>query len=120
MFRNQNSDRRIPGPLKVLFFLGMAALFVLVLGNVIMFLWNEILAEATGVKTLSFWEAIGLFVLARILFGGFRFGPRRHRPWRKKYNKGKRWREKWMNMSEEERVTFKQQWRERCGKRRED
>ncbi len=115
MFRNQNSDRRIPGPLKGLFFLIMAALFLFVLGNVIMFLWNEILANATGVKTLNFWEALGLFVLARILFGGFRFGPR-HKPWRG-YKRRKAWREKWMSMNEEERAAFKQQWRERCGKK---
>ena len=105
----------MPGPLKVLFFLAMAALFLFVLGNVIMYLWNEILANATGVKTLTFWESIGLFVLARILFGGFRFGPR-HRSWKKGFKRRKEWREKWMNMSEEERATFKQQWRERCRK----
>jgi len=114
MFRNNTSNIRIPRPLKGLFFLAMAALFIFLLGNVIMFLWNEILAGATSVKTLSFWEAIGLFVLARILFGGFRFGPR-HRKWG-----GRRrgfWRDKWMNMSEEERVEFREKWRERCGKK---
>ena len=116
MFRNHNSNQRIPKPLKGLFFLAMAALFVFVLGNVIMFLWNEILAEATGVKALNFWESIGLFVLARILFGGFRFGPR-HKPWQK-FKRRKAWREKWMNMSEEERADFKAQWRERCGKKK--
>lgn len=116
MFRNSNSDRRFPGPLKVLFFLAMAALFIFVLGNVILFLWNEILVKATGVNALTFWEAIGLFVLARILFGGFRFGPR-HKPWKEKFRRGKKMREKWMSMSDEERMAFKQQWRERCGKR---
>ena len=110
MFKNNTSNKRMPKPLKVLFFLAMAALFFFVLGHVIMFLWNEILVEVTGVKPLSYWQAIGLFVLARILFGGFRFGPRPGR-WGKRR---KAWREKWRNMSEEEREEFKRKWKERC------
>lgn len=116
MFRNNTSDRRMPRPIKGLFFLAMVALFFLILGNVIMYLWNEILAEVTGFKTINFWQAIGLFVLFRILFGGFRFGGsgRAHR-WRKSR---KAWKGKWMEMSEEERAEFKSKWRERCGKHR--
>lgn len=110
MFRNQSNNRHIPKPLKGLFFVAMVALFVFVLGNVIMFLWNEILVEKTGVQSLQFWEAIGLFVLFRILFGGFRFGPRNSH-WRKKR---KAWKQKWMGMSEEEKQEFKQKWKERC------
>ena len=71
MFKDNSTHRRVPKPVKGLFFLALAALFLFVLGQVIMFLWNNILAEVTGVKTLNFWQAIGLFVLARILFGGF-------------------------------------------------
>lgn len=110
--RNRNYSKRVPPPVKGLFFLAMAALFFFVLGNVIMFLWNTILVKATGVNPLNFWESIGLFVLARILFGGFRFGPR-SRAWRKRKWA---WREKWRNMSEEEREEFKRKWKERCGK----
>ena len=110
MMMISTSNRRMPRPLKGLFFLGMAALFFFVLGQVIMFLWNEILVEVTGVKPLSYWQAIGLFILTRILFGGFRFGPRA-RGWRKSR---KVWREKWMNMSAEEKAAFKQKWRDRC------
>lgn len=114
MFKNPTSIRKMPRPVKGLIYFGFAALFLFLLGSVIQFLWNGILAEATGVKTLSFWEALGLFVLARILFGGFRLGPR-PRYWRKQ--KRAEWREKWMNMNEEERLAFKQKWKERCGKR---
>ena len=111
MFQNPTNNRRIPRPLKGLFFLVMAALFVFVLGNVIMFLWNEILADATSVKTIKFWEAVGLFVLFRILFGGFRFGPK-SRHWR---NRARKRKQRWMNMNEEERAEFKAKWKERCG-----
>ena len=76
---------------------------------------NEILVEAAGVNAISFWQAIGLFALFRILFGGFRFG-RRQKHWggRKRRHK---MREKWMNMSEEERAAFKDNWKEWCRKK---
>ena len=114
MFRNHSPYRRIPKPLRGLFFLGMAALFLFVLGNIIMFLWNNILAEATEVKTLNLWQSIGLFILTRILFGGFRFNGRQAG---KQYKRRKAWKEKWVNMNEEERAEFKQKWKERCAKK---
>lgn len=113
MFNKETSHRRIPKPVKVLFFGAFIALAGFALGHVIMFLWNEVLVEATDVKPLSFWQAIGLFVLSRILFGGFRFGER-SKKWRAKKA---RWKGKWQSMSEDERELFKQKWRERCSKK---
>ena len=97
---------------KFFFFICIAALFTVVLGTVVMLLWNAILPEAIGAKPLTFWKAIGLLILTRILFGGFRLGgpPRR---W--KGSKRKHWREKWMDMSEEEKAMFKEKWKQRCG-----
>ena len=85
---------------------------VLLFGGAVMLLWNAILPPVTGVAALTFWQAVGLLALCRILFGGFRGGGRPHaeRP---------NWRRKWMNMNEEERARFKAEWRERCGKRPE-
>lgn len=81
-----------------------------------MLLWNAILPEVTGVKTLTYWQAVGLLVLSRILFGGWRGGgkPRGYTKHRPDFRKEKEWREKWMNMSREERMKFRQEWRERC------
>jgi hypothetical protein len=44
-------------------------------------LWNGVLTEVVGVKTVTYWQALGILVLARILFGGFpgRHGPSAHR-----------------------------------------
>ena len=45
-------------------------------------LWNGVLTDVVGVKAITYWQALGLLVLARILVGGFprpgggRFGPR--------------------------------------------
>ena len=111
MFGNNGSKRRMPKPLYGLFFLVMAGLFVFILGHVIVFLWNEILVDVTGVKPLNFWQAIGLFALSRILFGGFRFGGPRHHYARKRKAA---WKQKWMNMSEDEREEFKNKWKKRC------
>ena len=116
MFRNQSYKSRLPGPVKGLLLLILAILFFFVLGQVIMFLWNEILVKATGVKNINFWEALGLFLLTRILFGGFRFGSRSE-AWKKHRAKKAKWREKWINMSEEERAVFRKKWKERCGKK---
>jgi hypothetical protein len=84
-------------------FIFMAA--VLVVGGVVMFLWNAILPEVTGVRPLTFIQAIGLLILCRILFGGFRGGGR----------PGGKWgRGKWGNMSVEEKARMKAAWEERC------
>jgi len=44
-------------------------------------LWNGVLTDVLGVKVISYWQALGLLVLAKILFGGFphrRGGPCGH------------------------------------------
>jgi hypothetical protein len=118
MFNNPSSNRhRPPGPVKFLFVLGFIALALLVLGNVIMFLWNTILVETTGVQPLNFWKAIGLLLLSRILVGGFRFGGPK-RSWSEKRREYKNhWKSKWMQMSDEDRAAFKEKWKERCSKK---
>ena len=49
-----------------LLFAGLTAL----IGFVVMTLWNVLLPQILGVKTITFWQALGLLVLSRILFGG--------------------------------------------------
>ncbi len=46
-----------------------AFLFGLLFGNVIMWLWNWLMPSLFGLRTIGFWEALGLFLLAKILFG---------------------------------------------------
>lgn len=46
-----------------------AVVFGLLFGLLIQFLWNATLAEMFGLPLLSFWQAIGLFVLAKLFFG---------------------------------------------------
>jgi hypothetical protein len=51
--------------------LGIAGAFLLGLlfGNLIMWLWNWMMPSLFGLRTIGFWEGLGLFLLAKILFG---------------------------------------------------
>ena len=46
------------------------------IGAIIMLLWNWLMPVIFGLPVLSLWQALGLFVLTRILFGSFGFGRR--------------------------------------------
>jgi len=77
-----------------------------------MSLWNGVLTEVIpGLKTVTFWQAAGILVLCKILFGGFKKGFGKH-------HHDSRWgnemREKWQHMAPEEKEKFKQEWRNRC------
>ena len=51
--------------------LGIAGAFLmgLLFGNLIMWLWNWLMPKLFGLPTIGFWEGLGLFLLAKILFG---------------------------------------------------
>ena len=83
--------------------------FAALLTFIVMSLWNMILPEVTGVKPISFWQALGLLILCKILFGGV------HAGWKHKKDQwNQRMFQKWQTMSPEEREKFKQTWKERC------
>jgi hypothetical protein len=88
--------------------IGMLA-FVAVGGGIVMLLWNWLLPPLFGWPEITFWQALGLLVLCRILFGGFGcHGPRRS-GWRRRME------ERCENMTPEERERFRQRMRERWG-----
>ncbi|MEN9568948.1 MAG: hypothetical protein RL172_179 [Bacteroidota bacterium] len=98
--------------LKVLFIIAMVALAMLSFGWVVMSLWNAILPAVLGVKTISFMQALGILLLCKILFGGFAGkggGGCGRSHWKQ------RMKEKWGNMTAEEREKFKAEWKNRCG-----
>ena len=45
------------------------AVFGMLFGLIIQFLWNATVAEMFGIAQMSFWQAVGVFILAKILFG---------------------------------------------------
>jgi hypothetical protein len=79
-----------------------------VMGAIVMLLWNALLPVLLNVPRIDYWQAIGLLILSRILFGGFgihramhRDGPFSHRHW--------------PHLSSEEREKLRQEWYGRCG-----
>ena len=48
-----------------------------VVGALVMVLWNAMLPALFGLPVVTFWQAVGLVVLAKIL-GGLMFGHRHH------------------------------------------
>src|SRR5271166_1747332 len=85
------------------------ALFMAFGGWVVMSLWNWLLPPLFGWRMITFWQALGLLVLCRILFGGFG-GRGFHRA-----NFRRRMHERWESMTPEEREKFRQGMRGRCG-----
>lgn len=97
---------------KLLFIIPMVIAVILLLGLVVMGLWNAILPQVIGVSAISFWQALGILLLSKILFGGFGKGGgfgRRRMEWKR------RMQEKWEGMNPEERERFKAEWKNRCG-----
>ena len=96
---------------KIRFFfplLFLMALFAITFA--VFWLWNNVLVAVVAVKPVTYWQAMGLLILSRILLGGFKFGgPSNHRP--PMEGRGAHWREKWQQMSEEERAALKNKWR---------
>jgi len=84
------------------------ALFIWLGGELVMHLWNWLLPTLFGWRQITFWQAVGLLALCRILFGGWSGGGHRSKP-------GRRMAERWERMTAEEREKFRQGGRSRCG-----
>ena len=78
---------------------------VFVFGSLIMFLWNTILPALFEIATITFWQALGILVLSKMLLGGF--GCRQS-------HSGHSWKSHPMNLNPAEREKMKEEWRNRC------
>jgi hypothetical protein len=76
----------------------------------VMSIWNNVLTPVLHISTINFGEALSIFLLSKILFGGFRGG------WRDGRSLNREMREKWSSMTREEKEKFKQEWRSRCSR----
>lgn len=57
---------------KILKWTVVCVLFVFLFGYITMMLWNWLLPEIFGLRAINFWQALGLLLLSKILFGGFK------------------------------------------------
>jgi len=87
----------------ILMMLAAAAVF----GAAVMLLWNALLPQIFALPQIGYLQAVGLLVLTRLLFGGLGgwHGGRKGRGEGHLFH-GNKLREKWMNMSEDERKEF--------------
>jgi hypothetical protein len=78
-------------------------IFIFLGGKVVQLLWNWLMPMLFGLREVTFWQAVGILALSRILFGGFGMGGG---------NRSRRWDR---HMSAEERERLRSRMRDRCG-----
>jgi chromate transport protein ChrA len=90
--------------------LAIVVIAIFVMGLIVQSLWNWLMPAIFGWRLLTFWQAIGLLLLCKLLFGGFRGpgGGRRH--WRHRME------ERWEQMTQEERERFRKGMQGRCSR----
>jgi hypothetical protein len=75
----------------------------------VLHLWNWLLPPLFGWRQITFWQALGLLVLCRILFGGLGWRGSGRSRFRRRMG------ERCEHMTPEERERFRQRFRERFG-----
>lgn len=101
--------------------IGMA-IFAWIGGQMVMLLWNWLAPELFGLRAITFWQALGLLALCRILFGGFGFGgggnrnSRRRMEGRIAERMRERMDERWRQMTPDERERFREGPHDRTGR----
>jgi ABC-type multidrug transport system fused ATPase/permease subunit len=82
---------------KILGGIVLGAVFITAFGFATMYLWNWLVPALFSGPVLTFWQALGLLLLCKLLFGGFSKGHHEKKHWR--WNK-ERWREHVKNKME--------------------
>jgi len=102
-----NWKKRIP----LFILIGIAAVFAF--SGIVMLLWNAILPAVIHVTAITFWQAMGILVLSKILFGGFR---KRGGHWHGNPRRAMYMWMKWKDMTDEEKAKYKEAYQQyRCG-----
>jgi hypothetical protein len=100
---------------KAVMILVFATAFVMLFTFIVMSLWNAVLPDVLGVKVISFWQALGILVLSKILFSGF--GGWSHKREHFKNRMREKMMARWDQMTPEQREKFKEELKKRCGGR---
>jgi hypothetical protein len=88
--------------------LGMLV-FIVIGGEIVLHLWNWLLPPLFSLPHITFWQALGLLALCRILFGGFGLAGSGRSNFRRRME------ERCEQMTPEERERIRQRMRERGG-----
>jgi len=83
---------------------------IVVVGFLVMFLWNWLVPTLFGGHTINFWQAWGIFILSKILLGGFGGRSGRGGHWKRRI------RDRWEQMTPEEREKLRAGMAPGCGR----
>lgn len=83
----------------------MVILFFTVVTGVVMYLWNWLMPDIFSLRPITFWEAAGILLLSKILFGFGKKGG--HHPG------GPSWKHKWGGMTEDQKNQWKEKFKEK-------
>jgi len=73
--------------LHVLGGMAMAVVFGVLFGYFVMLLWNNLMPDLFGFKLITYWQGLGLVIMARLLFGSHGFCKSGHRSGRFNHHK---------------------------------
>ena len=95
--------------------LAIGVAFIFIGGFGVMTLWNWLIPSIFGLAAITWTQALGLLILSKILFGGFRGGSgwgggNRHHFWKQKMA------ERMANMTPEDKEHFRAKMKNRWGK----
>jgi hypothetical protein len=93
----------------VLKFVVIGVLFLAIFSYAVMTLWNWLMPVLFGLRLIDYWQALGILVLSKLLFGGYRGRPGSSGFWRH------RMMARWEQMTPEEREKFRAGLRGGCG-----
>jgi len=98
------------------FFFPLLILSIFAVSAIVMLLWNWIIPGISNLSPLSYWQAMGLLLLCRILFSGLHFKRHHTRGIRHAHFAHAAFKDKFMDLTVEEKQKFKDQWKSRCCK----
>ncbi|MBK9729956.1 MAG: hypothetical protein IPO83_01500 [Chitinophagaceae bacterium] len=102
----------------------MFFLFVLIgaaMTYLVMTLWNWLMPVVFGLSVITFWQALGILLLSKLIFGFGRggWGHKGHYTQHWNNHRSSVWKEKMeeklKTMSPEDREKFREEWKKRCG-----
>jgi hypothetical protein len=101
---------------KIPFFAALGALALIGLGYLVMSLWNMLVPVLFSGPVITFWQAVGLFVLTKLLLHSSGFN--RHHSYYMNRGRHYHWKarmeEKLASMTPEEKEKFMQKWGRHC------
>ena len=84
---------------------------IIAMTAILMWTWNSLVPELFHGPMITFYQAIGLLILSRLLFRGF-YGMGNHGMQRKHWSP---WKDRMEKMDPEQREKMRALWKKRCG-----